>query len=472
MEIGQDKKDALRAFLSQLGESQLVLLVSAMDYARSHGAEDIPYEFILSVLRPTLFRIRPPRNGTAQRILCNPFEDLLIPRDPKVKKETMIARASLQPVWEWLQAEGGTAFQEICNKCEKALTKEDLEKRWEAQVNLWQAAVELMQKALQKADESAANANDLLKKLGGSTRLEDMEEMSHVLSVAPELETLKKKLPVKPISKFLDGHITSVKNCYNDTADSQPGEESWIIVAAMRRLLKQADILKVVKSISPDGDDSIVAISDLAKVGDVVIGDLEELVQQIDAMASEGGTEETLLGLIKEYVKTFEAITMNLNIRRDGAWGQRLFTTRKVVSDALTRTILAQAPEKLKTALKQRSVKAGRTKRTISDLRADLDPEAYRMARSAARSMKESLRIADKIGMMSNARSVANGMVDQLEKFSDQLLEDIHTVPADYKKRARDHVIMIAHLMEFLVDSEQADFFLRRAMRRIDESEG
>ena len=262
-----------------------------------------------------------------------------------------------------------------------------------------------------------------------------------------------------------------IKNCYHQVANDKPGLESWLVIAIMRRLLQDADILKVIRSLSPKGDDTLASMTDLKLVGDVVLQNVEAFADTIEAVAGQAGGAQEVMKLAQEYVGTFKSVTDNLSIKREGEWGQRLLDTRKRISGTIDKVVLQSAKEHVMGSLKMRKKKLGRTTTAIADLRQDIDSDSYRAAEQRAKAVRESVKIGERIGVSSAARAMVNDLNKELDAYGDSLLDQMDNVPADYRNRARSYVIMAAHLKEILVGPDEADMFRRRALGRIDAAD-
>ncbi|WP_147300904.1 hypothetical protein [Aestuariispira insulae] len=462
-----EKKEALQALFSRMPSHRVSELVTLLDKARQAGDTGIPHDLIMSLLRPSLQFVKPPRRNTPQRIFCNPFEDLLTPMDPRVKEKALIARASLQPVWEWLLRAGGADMSRVCAIYDKVAERGDKEAIWEAQVAIWETAVEVIEAPVEQAYADAESGKKLAADIGGVNRLDDLREMLPFLRIGAEIERLKLRLPMKPIMKLDSNHVGEIKEAYHKIAGSKPGNESWLVIGIMRRLLRDADILKVVRSLSPKGDDTLASMTDLSLVGDVVLQNVEAFADTIEAVAGRPGGAQEVMKLAQEYVGSFKAVTDNLNIKREGEWGQRLLETRKRISGTIDKVVLQSAKEQVLGSLKMRRKKIGRTTTGVADLRSDIDPAEYRKAEERAKAVRETVRIGERIGVSSAARAVVSNLNKELDTYGETLLDQMANVPPEYRKRAKSYVIMAAHLKEILVGPDEADLFRRRALARI-----
>ena len=94
--------EQLQGFLNQLPEKELKILAAKIELDRGENRFGIPHDAIMALLRPRLAEMRAPRIFTPQRVLCLPFEDMLIFKDPDPKQPGKIARAAIGPMWNLL----------------------------------------------------------------------------------------------------------------------------------------------------------------------------------------------------------------------------------------------------------------------------------------------------------------------------------------------------------------------------------
>ena len=98
-------RQKLASYLAQLPQPTVLKLASGLERERLRGTAGLPYEMILSGLRPLLASFTGKRPGApdAVRQFCRPFEDLLVDVDDEGVRQGRISRASVMRVWAWLE---------------------------------------------------------------------------------------------------------------------------------------------------------------------------------------------------------------------------------------------------------------------------------------------------------------------------------------------------------------------------------
>src|ERR1700741_3230561 len=101
--LADEKKTQLSHFLGQVPEDVAARLAKAIEVDRLIGNTGLPHDDILDALRPKLIKATTvSRTPTPQRFFCQPFEDLLVGQATGGKRKGRIARAAVQPIWNWL----------------------------------------------------------------------------------------------------------------------------------------------------------------------------------------------------------------------------------------------------------------------------------------------------------------------------------------------------------------------------------
>src|SRR3569833_2720405 len=99
--LSPDKTGLLKSFLGALPGSMAARLATAVEVDRMMDGKALPHDDILESLRPVL-RDQNARTLTPLRLFCHPFQDLLSSLPRRSKQKGVIARRSLEPVWNWV----------------------------------------------------------------------------------------------------------------------------------------------------------------------------------------------------------------------------------------------------------------------------------------------------------------------------------------------------------------------------------
>jgi len=456
--------EQLKAFLTQLPDKELKLLAAKIELDRGENKFGIPHDAIMALLRPRLAEIRAPRIYTPQRLLCLPFEDMLIFQDPDPKETGKIARASIGPMWNLLLELLGDQWEPVAESFVTAQKKSDEAGKKSAASQLWHIAA----KALKEWDEGlgtdAGEIRAAAKKIGGTKRLEDIREMASVLMIADLIEQMKEQLPRKPIIQLTPEHVTVVKRLYDKVPATAPSHEVYLLLALIGRLLQPFPILRVFRALSRKMDDTLTSNSDLAIAGDIVIGALEKDASAVaEAADAPNATETDVVAKAKRFANAFKGITSDIGIRRDGEWGKRMYGCRGQVSEAVENLVLATAQDVILDVLPGK----GNGQPNFSDFP---DDQKFETAERRARALGEASRIAEQIGLQSACQSKVNQMRKELEKYGAKIIEKLPKVEAANQAEASAHLATTVRLVELITNADTADLLRRRGNAALNKT--
>lgn len=463
--MSADAAAQLTQFVRDLPEVSLKKLAATIELDRGENRYGLPHDAIMRILRPRLAEIRAPRIFTPQRILCVPFEDMLVIKDEGYKETGHILRASIMPMWrlltEELIPEDWPMLAEEFAESQKA----DQEDRRDASASaIWSSASEALGAwvAEQEADPEALRR--AVKKLGGTRVVEDIKEMAYTLEIADTLEAAKAKLPRKPILSLSQDQVVLLKRHYDQVVEQHPGRELYFMLAIMGRLLQPFPILKLVRAITRKLDDTLASRSDLATVGNKVIRALEEDAEKVARIAEEAdSTEEELMSRTRRFADAFKGITTDIGIRRDGDWGKRMYACRTMVSEAVEHMILSDASQVVLSVLPKSGTRA------TADFSKEPDDNRFERSERRARAIGEAMGIAEEIGLQSACASTVNELRKDLNNYAARIIARLPKAEEHERGNARAHLACAVRLIELITNSDEADLLRRRGNAALDK---
>ena len=448
--------EQLRGFLEQLPERDLKMLAAKIELDRGENRFGIPHDAIMALLRPRLAEIRAPRIYTPQRMLCLPFEDILVFQDPDPKELGRIARASIGPMWKLLLEITGEEWESAAIAFEQAQKRSDELEIKKTASQLWRIAAQKLREWDENLGKDPMEVRSAAKKIGGTRRLEDIREMCSLLEIADTVESMKSLLPRKPILTLSQEHVNVVKRHYDIVTKNNPGSEVYLLLALIGRLLQPFPVLKVFRALSQKLDDTLAARADLGVAGEMVITALERDADAVAEAADQpNATETDVVAKAKRFANAFKGITTDIGIRRDGEWGKRMYGCRGKVSNAVENLVLATAQEVILSVLPN---KGGGTP-NFNDFPDELKYEA---AERRAQALGDAHRIAEQIGLQSACQSKVNQLRKDLENYAAKIIERLPKVDVDHKAEAGAHLATTVRLVELITSSDTADLLRRR----------
>lgn len=460
----RQKLQELEAFLSKLPEKELRKLAAAIELDRHENKFGLPHDALMALIRPSLARIRAPRVYSPQRLLCLPFEDMLVPGDPDPKEVGRVSRKSIAPMWDWLTKKLlADDWPALADAVVKAQRKGDDAGMDAASRALWAGAHAALEAGLEPVRGDVGEMRQLAKRLGGTPRLEDIKEMSAVLGLAEEAREVKRILPDKPVLDLGGRAVNAIKRLYLDVAEEKAGFELFFVLVVMARLLQPYPILKVFAAISERMDDLIASRRDLALAADKVFEALDEDVAAVETLCADDASDDAkVMGRTQRFAAAFKLIVAEIGIKRDGQWGKRMFAFRGRVSKALEAKLLADAPHAVLSVFPTQTTKDRKITTAKPDFSKSPDEDRYAVAETRALAIAEAMAIADQIGLSASAQATVKTLREELNKYATRILEMLPKVPAPQKETATAHLYTAVRLIEVLTTSEEADLLRRR----------
>ena len=458
MSTQDEARQKLLSFFEALPEKQLKTLGAKIELDRAENRFGLPHQAIISLMRPYLAAVRAPRIYTPQRILCLPFEDMLANSDPGYKRTGFITRKSIQPVWNWITTDLiPEEFSSLAKDFEAAQKDGDETGTERIASTIWNRCAAAMEEAMSDMDDDIQVHDALTSKLGGTFFVEEAQEIAAVLSIADNVEAMKKGLPLKPIAVLTPDDVSIIIRQYTEVGKENPGKEMFLLMIVIGRLLQPFPILRVFRSLSRKGDDAVIRTTDLSIAGEIVIDALERDGDAVVRVAHDReSTEEEIVRKATRFAAAFKGITTDIGIRREGEWGQRMYKSRNQVSGAVEDRILSGAKEVVAEAL---SDWQGSSSRSLDEWP---DEDAFAVAEQRADALAALFRISEQLGVRANCQVTLDEIRRMLDNYSAPLVEALSRTPEDEHPQAFANLAVVVRLLELVANPDQADLLRRR----------
>jgi len=457
--LADQKKTLLSRFLGQVPEDVAARLAKAIEIDRLIGNTGLPHDEILNALRPQLTKVAAvTRTPSPQRFFCRPFEDLLVNISGGAKRKGRIARAAIQPVWNWLSADlipeahaaltTGIRFAILNNREDEVQAKCG---------ELWRAA----SIALKGATSGERAKAQLAKKLGSMSIVEDAAEMGVLLGSAEAMVALQDALP-KPLPSLTDEHVLALREIYDRLVAADPDAAPYVTLVAMRRLAKPYEALRLAAVVSKRTTDTMISATDLGAAGDILFDDLEVLAAKIQSARGADFEINALLENLAGFVELSSGIVKELGIRRDGAWGQRLGKSRSAVS-ATMEGLLERAPKEILAALPAH--KSGGFAKGPQPLDLSHAPNGERVVRAMrfACLMAHAKPYAVAASFSAKLSDAMDRAGNDLRPIAEELLEATRVPELERQVFAEQFFEITADLCVQILGAEEAELLRRRA---------
>ncbi len=462
----QDRLKKLQAFLAALPERYVGPMTEAVETDRLAGGE-LPHGAMLDALRPGLRKTGAKRAGlpSPSRIVFEPLEDFFVNAPPAAKRAGTIARASLAPIWAWMERDlKSDDIRNLVKPLKAAIAGRDAEARALAAKPLRSAVAAALSEGLAGAAPRSPRYEALVARLGSAHAVEDAREVAMLLAAAPVFVDVRALIPA--CSKRLsEADLVKLRELYDEVSPRLPDQSVYIPVIAMRRLARPWQVMDVLRTLGRVDNDTALCNTTLGLAGDLLLDELQDHANfLVSAKLGVTDTGEVLrqLGI---FADVSAGMSQAFDIRRVGPWGQRLAKVRKLVSDSMERQV-ERLPDQVIGAFPVHAVGAYGPKGVH---RPDVGrwPEEEKIVRAVnlALFLEGSRWDATKALFSGPHRTAMDRVGRFLISYGDFLINEIKAAPggSEEAQRCQAHLESLLRITELVLGSQEADLLRRRA---------
>ena len=436
----------LTAFLGGLPGHVAARLARAVELDRLMEGKTLPHEAILSGLRPVLRRDPAGRTLTPLRLFCLPFQDLLNSEPRKSKQKGVIARASVLPLWRWLEE---SLLPEETRRYSNEAKTLILDKRNEDALaragEYWTLASATLTAALAETKKARLALN-------GDMTAADAAEIALLLAAAPEMLKIQALMPAPAL--MTDQLLWELRAIYDAVVVRQPDAAPYVPVAAMNRLSRPWEGLRLPLAIARQHRDTLISKTDMGLVGEILIERLNGLQTAILTSRHPLFDADTLLAQTRQFAELSVAIVKEIEVRRDGEWGQRLLKDRAAVGEAMDK-FMDRAIREMMAALP-----IGRGTGATADFSRPSDPEKREMAMRYVRLVTGSRHFATGGCFAAKQKDAAEELCGWLRRYNEDLVREMRA--PDHPGVTEVQFPFCLELTALLFSEEEAELLRRR----------
>jgi hypothetical protein len=459
-----DTAERLSEFLSQLTPAAAAELACGLERERLRGTGSLPYDLILSTIRPLLGRMKGPRPGApdAMRHFCLPFEDLLVDaRDPSLHRR-QIARSSIEAVWAWLNEELlPDALPDMALGIVDHTLAGDHATLGSAVAAMHAACSSAIMTGLDASRRNSGRRIKLERRLGGEFVLHDAHIMAEALTVAPFMLNLRDTLPAQ-LDDFDDRQVALVSEIYEHARDAAPKEAIYVALAAMNRLAEPWQILRLARKLGSGVDDAALNRSGLAELGEAFIGELEDIASGLDA-GRPGRTDlDDMMLRVARFAEISQGFIREIDIRRCSEWGHRILGARARLSTTIAEEMARFDTELAKTLPVSLIGTYGKNGPRRPDVTRAPDFARAEKASACLRFLHGVCRVAESIGVQADCKTVQQQIETYLVAYEDGLIDELRRAKGAELANGRAYLDLVIAFREMMGTQVAADTLRRR----------
>jgi hypothetical protein len=453
--LSEAKAQALQDFLGTLPGQTVLRLVKAVELdSLSDGI--LPHAAILDILRPVLRKSEiHERLPTPLRYFCLPFDDFLFGGPRKEKRKGCISRSAIVPLWNWL------AWKLIPETLKTYIAD------FKAQVLIGNLdacsdlAVAFWAQSGRAIAEAFATAPDAAREYFASDALAaDVEEIGLLLCAGPLMMEIK-ALFAKSSAAPSEPQMSAFREIYERAVGKQPDAAPYLPVAAMGRLEKPWQALRLALLVSRRRSDTLISSTDMGLVGDILFARMEAARAEIHAMHQPDFDPDELIDRLTDFTLLSSAITKEADILRGGKWAKRLFANRSAISSVME-SYMERAPREIATVLPMKRSQGG-IMPLVPDFEKTVDDEKVIRACRYARLIAGCKYLASAAAFANKHKEAVKAATDLLCFYNEALVRVLYAARNAPLDRDTDRRFKAAvALTRLLLSAEEAELLNRR----------
>ncbi|WP_295846206.1 hypothetical protein [Tardiphaga sp.] len=340
--------DRLREYLAQLPAQSQALLMREYERAIAKGDDVKVANFVLDQLRgvvrgsPDAVR---PRLEDPTRLVFRSLEPFLV-EGVGAARPGQIRRASLLPVWQWLERDAPDAVRDF--EAAISVSPEPSSAEVERAVRRFQqAAAELITKVMAPGGRGTA-------RIGPPHAVEDLPAIGAVLKAREALEAFAGKLPGM-MRNFGESQLAAVSSTLNGPALVTPQVLPFALSLLMQRLAAPWQVIRLAVKIAASDDEIRVAATPYGVAVTIALADLTRVAAHLRTDIKRGKFDA-----VPEHLRIahdgVRGLRTELDMRNDSNWGRQMAAIRVEVSSTLQSEI-ESVPGRVRRLLRQRADK-------------------------------------------------------------------------------------------------------------------
>ena len=314
------------------------MLIAELERGLLHGSSPAGAELVLAELRRSLRdgQSKSARFGDPARLFFQPIEPFLVDDGPDHKHRGRIARAALEPLWQWignaLMPEEAKTYAE---QVEQALMAGDTDKT-EHQARAFQdRTVARITQMLESADDREHRRLNV--QLGTSRALDDVQALRGILNSRDGLAMLGTQLPGH-INSLAGPVLESVKAQLDSPVAAKSDLFLYSLVLVMSKLASPWQLIRLATRAAGSDDAKRIAETPYAVAVQIVLEEADRRVREL-AADLKSGRGIAVAALLKEVHDALRGLRSEINLPAESAWGKQLTALRADVSKILTAEI-------------------------------------------------------------------------------------------------------------------------------------
>ena len=332
--------ERLRQYLVELKPEARALLISELERGLLRGDDTAGAELVLNELRRSLREAgrRVQRVGNPARLFFQPLEPFLVDDAPEHQHHGRVARAALDPVWQWIcNFVMKSEAESYSDLVEHALIANDAATATQIAHDFQDRAAPRMSEALDaiKNDDKAGRRLNL--QIGTPRALEDVRIISGVLMVRDNLAALSGQMP-RHIKSLSGATLESIKTLLDSPLGRSTEVFPYALLLVMNKLAASWQLIRLATHAAGSDAAARIAETPYALCVSIVLAEIERMVGELTADLK-SGRGVAVAALLKDVHDAVRGLRTEIDLATDTPWSRQLAAILTQISEALTAVI-------------------------------------------------------------------------------------------------------------------------------------
>ncbi|MHA1523930.1 MAG: hypothetical protein ACTSY1_05940 [Alphaproteobacteria bacterium] len=442
----------LISYLSEFSPDVAVFLVREIEQHRNNGKDDPIYDLVVEAAREVVRKggLKVPRNVTALRLFCMPFEDMLVNKAYDGIQRGRIPRGAIQPVWKWLTSgHGPDDLSDVINGLDEKIRKGELKNSGALMDEMFLRAAKAISDGIKAVSSSERAQRRLAGQFGGQDYLQSALQISAVFALNPHLRQLRAALP-KSIATLGGPHAEIIAKSLKNCIAKSHGQPEFAIATLISHLEVPSQVLEFAIRQSGCRSANELAQSAYSAVGDLVLYDIGVFANEIaSGIHSRRSVGAVMYWLTRLHDYAF-CLTSDLDLDLQSNWGKKLVTARRKVS-ALLEEEIRKAPAVLISVFRQCQLPHGPDGCPPPEVNELFEAERSMVLLAGCASFRDQFSLNEVIAS-------TDGPVRQyLRTISDTILVDIRAASGQGRANAVKWMEVATRFIRIVIGDEEAE---------------
>jgi hypothetical protein len=353
--------EQLRDYLRTLKPEARAMLIVELERDLLRGEDVAGSQLILQELRRTIRAAgqKVPRIGDAARLFFAPLEPFLINDAADHKRVGRIARSSLAPAWDWIGRDLMPAeAKALVTDINRALFEDDRLKAEQLMRTLHDRVMLRITDVVVGSQKDESVQRYLAAQIGVPRAIETIATLAKILACRDVLPTVAQRLPA--IMPAFEREQVDLVKALLTGATAQRAEGAiaskndiflYGLVLVVGRLAESWQLVRIATRAAASSDEIRVAGTPFAVAVNIVLGDLECMLSDLQSGLR---VRRQVAPLARAICAAVRGINAELSFAMDSYWNRRFAAIRGELTDAL-KAAIEQAPGRVRRVLRPRA---------------------------------------------------------------------------------------------------------------------